>query len=91
MHVNFYGIFLKSRLCFVFSDYSKQTIRCLANMDYEKINFDLIVTLLEWIVAGNHQVSSPVKCIGICVLILTSSHSNFRRKHTHAKIRHLCD
>ncbi|XP_060083551.1 putative ATP-dependent RNA helicase DHX57 [Ylistrum balloti] len=33
-----------------YSDYHKSTCRCMALMDMNKINYDLIVTLLEWIV-----------------------------------------
>ena len=38
------------------TDYSKQTIRTLALMDLEKINYDLVLELLEWIVTGDHEV-----------------------------------
>ena len=37
-------------------DHSKGTVRCLACMDHEKIDFDLIEMLIEWILNGNHKV-----------------------------------
>lgn len=37
-----------------YPDYNKRTIRTLALMDFDKINYDLILQLLEFIVAGDH-------------------------------------
>ena len=39
-----------------FADYSKSTIFSLCAMDHNKINYDLIVALLEWIVGEEHEV-----------------------------------
>nr|KAG5714408.1 hypothetical protein BaRGS_006854 [Batillaria attramentaria] len=38
-----------------YPDCSKRTIRTMALMDLEKINYDLILLLLEWIVSGDHS------------------------------------
>ena len=38
------------------TDYSKSTITALGVMDHEKINYDLIVAVLEYIVVGEHEV-----------------------------------
>ncbi|XP_068731445.1 putative ATP-dependent RNA helicase DHX57 [Montipora capricornis] len=38
-----------------YANYSKSTILSLVAMDHEKINYDLLVTILEWIVAGEHE------------------------------------
>ena len=40
------------------SDYKKLTCKTMSIMDLDKINFDLIVELLEWIVDGEHQVGT---------------------------------
>ena len=32
------------------------TLKAMAQMDLEKLNFDLIVQLLEWLVLGKHKV-----------------------------------
>ncbi|CAL1548512.1 unnamed protein product [Lymnaea stagnalis] len=38
-----------------YSDYSTSTMKTLSSLDLEKINYDIIVLLLEWIVTGNHE------------------------------------
>ncbi|KAL8572372.1 hypothetical protein ACOMHN_023141 [Nucella lapillus] len=38
-----------------YPEYSKTTVKTMATMDLEKINFDLIMSLLTWIVSGNHE------------------------------------
>ncbi|XP_031831069.1 putative ATP-dependent RNA helicase DHX57 [Nomia melanderi] len=38
-----------------YHDYSKQTHKNLYVMDHDKINFDLIETILEWIAFGSHD------------------------------------
>ncbi|KAK3704919.1 hypothetical protein QZH41_016746 [Actinostola sp. cb2023] len=40
-----------------YKGFSKTTISALYTMDYEKTNYDLIVTVLEWIVTGKHEHS----------------------------------
>ena len=42
--------------CFDLTECSKGTIGTLALMDLEKINYDLVLELLEWIVTGDHEV-----------------------------------
>jgi hypothetical protein len=46
-------IHASSLLC---AESSKRTVRTLAQLDMEKINFDLILALLKWIVGGDHEV-----------------------------------
>ena len=48
--------FLQVSNWWLFADYSKSTISSLVAMDHEKINYDLLVAILEWIVAGEHEV-----------------------------------
>ncbi|XP_046351215.2 putative ATP-dependent RNA helicase DHX57 [Haliotis rufescens] len=43
------------QLFYRYSEYHKSTIKAMAIMDMEKINFDLIVAILEWIVGGKHE------------------------------------
>ncbi|KAH9495038.1 ATPdependent RNA helicase, partial [Bulinus truncatus] len=38
-----------------YSGYSASTISTLSNMDFEKVNYELLVKLLEWIVTGKHE------------------------------------
>ncbi|XP_064621431.1 putative ATP-dependent RNA helicase DHX57 [Lineus longissimus] len=38
-----------------YSDYRKSTVKVLATMDFEKINYDLVELLLEWIAEGDHE------------------------------------
>ncbi|XP_046383493.1 putative ATP-dependent RNA helicase DHX57 [Ischnura elegans] len=38
-----------------YQDYSKQTCKTMVMMDPEKINYDLIETLLVWIATGKHE------------------------------------
>ncbi|KAH3859109.1 hypothetical protein DPMN_101756 [Dreissena polymorpha] len=39
-----------------YPDYHKSTVKSIAMMDHTKINFDLILELLGWIVQGDHSV-----------------------------------
>ena len=32
-------------------------------MDHEKINYDLLLAILEWIVAGEHEVRVKFECL----------------------------
>lgn len=43
------------------SEYKKSTCKALSMMDLDKINYDLILELLEWIVDGEHQVRFMTK------------------------------
>ncbi|XP_071787163.1 putative ATP-dependent RNA helicase DHX57 [Asterias amurensis] len=43
------------QLALRYSDYSKSTIKTLGTMDPDKINNDLIETLVSWIVFGDHE------------------------------------
>ncbi|XP_061172560.1 putative ATP-dependent RNA helicase DHX57 [Saccostrea echinata] len=45
------------QLMYRYSEYKKSTCKALSMMDLDKINYDLIVDLLEWIVDGDHQYS----------------------------------
>ena len=36
------------------TEYHKSTVKSLAMMDHTKINFDLVVELITWIVNGDH-------------------------------------
>lgn len=38
------------------AEYKKSTCKALSMMDLDKINYDLILELMEWIVDGEHQV-----------------------------------
>lgn len=38
------------------AEYKKSTCKALSMMDLDKINYDLILELLEWIVDGEHRV-----------------------------------
>jgi len=53
----------------MFAGFSKTTISALYTMDYEKTNYDLIVTVLEWIVTGKHEVTVVVYLLLIHVVI----------------------
>lgn len=58
------GIYMKLAVTFMnqihnyhnVSEYKKSTCKALSMMDLDKINYDLILELLEWIVDGEHQV-----------------------------------
>ena len=52
-----YPVFLIVNCCYLLLGYKKSTIKSMALMDFEKINMDLIETLIEFIVDGEHQVS----------------------------------
>ena len=39
------------------TDYGKSTILSLCTMDHNKINYDLVVAVLEWIVEEEHEVT----------------------------------
>lgn len=39
----------------VFADTKKSVLKNIAAMDLDKINMDLVESLLEWIVDGNHD------------------------------------
>ncbi|XP_068681408.1 putative ATP-dependent RNA helicase DHX57 isoform X2 [Montipora foliosa] len=45
----------EDQMAWRYANYSKSTILSLVAMDHEKINYDLLVTILEWIVAGEHE------------------------------------
>ncbi|XP_028844467.1 putative ATP-dependent RNA helicase DHX57 [Denticeps clupeoides] len=38
-----------------YSDYSKSVVKTLSALDFEKINFDLLENVLEWILEGDHN------------------------------------
>ncbi|CAG5133525.1 unnamed protein product, partial [Candidula unifasciata] len=40
-----------------YQDYSGSTVKVLSVMDLMKINYDLIIHLLEWIVLGDHELA----------------------------------
>lgn len=44
MHISF----------FFFVGVSRSVLKTMANMDLDKVNFELIEALLEWIVSGKH-------------------------------------
>lgn len=58
------GIYMKLAVAFMnqihnyhnVSEYKKSTCKALSMMDLDKINYDLILELMEWIVEGEHQV-----------------------------------
>lgn len=58
------GIYMKLAVAFMnqihnyhnVSEYKKSTCKALSMMDLDKINYDLILELMEWIVDGEHQV-----------------------------------
>lgn len=45
------------------AEYKKSTCKALSMMDLDKINYDLILELLEWIVDGDHQVRFITKVL----------------------------
>ncbi|XP_015776859.1 PREDICTED: putative ATP-dependent RNA helicase DHX57 [Acropora digitifera] len=45
----------EDQMAWRYANYSKSTISSLVAMDHEKINNDLLVAILEWIVAGEHE------------------------------------
>lgn len=45
------------------AEYMKSTCKALSMMDLDKINYDLILELLEWIVDGDHQVRFITKVL----------------------------
>lgn len=48
--------------CYV-AEYKKSTCKALSMMDLDKINYDLILELMEWIVDGEHQVRFITKIL----------------------------
>ena len=58
-----YSGYLVEFIFFMVSEYKKSTIKVLATMDQEKINYELIEALLEWIVYGDHEVSTVFRII----------------------------
>ena len=45
-------------LSFITVGYQKTTVKQLAILNHEKVNFDLIEQLIEWICTADHEVSS---------------------------------
>lgn len=43
------------------AEYKKSTCKALSMMDLDKINYDQILELLEWIVDGEHQLRFMTK------------------------------
>lgn len=64
-----------SQIIWHVAEYKKSTCKALSMMDLDKINYDLILELLEWIVDGDHQVRFITK-----VLISVVHNYNSRMK-----------
>ena len=58
------------------TDYSKSTITALGVMDHEKINYDLIVAVLEYILVGEHEVCWNALSLNYSSLFYSSSLAN---------------
>ena len=39
----------------LFSDYHKSTVKSMALMDHTKINFDLVLELMSWLITEDHK------------------------------------
>ena len=68
----------------VVTDYGKETLRTLALMDLEKVNNELLLELLTWIVTGNHQVRK--RWATIIALTCQSADVVIHLSHTHSPI-----
>lgn len=63
---------------FTLIDTKKSVLKTIAAMDLDKINMDLVESLLEWIVDGQHNYppgqssSEPVKtlCAALCKKVI---------------------
>uniref|UniRef100_A0A8C5HLM0 Putative ATP-dependent RNA helicase DHX57 n=1 Tax=Gouania willdenowi TaxID=441366 RepID=A0A8C5HLM0_GOUWI len=57
-------------LCIRYKDAKKPVLKTLAAMDLDKINMDLVESLLEWIVEGKHKYPPGRNniCLHLCVM-----------------------
>lgn len=48
-------LFLTNKINAAFADTKKSVLKTIAEMDLDKINMDLVESLLEWIIEGKHD------------------------------------